>query len=217
MSFRHHPSQTMILDYAAGSVSKARALVMAVHLDRCAECRAELAACEAVGGALLAGLPPADMAPGALEKALAALDRPEPTVAYASDDRRRDEDWLKGLPANVVHAYRHNRRWGAPGVWVAHIDPGEGRTEKSYLLGVPAGMAVPHHTHKGIELTCVLKGEFMDGGQRYSPGDLAEVDDEVEHRPHVTKTGECVCLVAADSALVPLDLVGRIFQPLVGI
>jgi anti-sigma factor ChrR (cupin superfamily) len=32
-----------------------------------------------------------------------------------------------------------------------------------------------------------------------------------------TSQGECVCLVAADGALVPLDWVGRLFQPLVRI
>jgi putative transcriptional regulator len=188
---------------------------MATHLAHCRECRAELRACEAVGGALLAALEPADMAPDALDKALAALDLPVPTVAYVSDDRR-GEDWLSGVPEAVIHAYRHNKRWAAPGVWVAHI-ASEEKIEKSYLLGVAAGIAVPHHTHRGIELTCVLKGAFIDRKQRYGPGDLAEVDDEVEHRPHVTKDGDCICLVSADSPLVPLDLVGRLFQPLVGI
>jgi putative transcriptional regulator len=216
MSIRHHPSTATILDYAAGSAPRGRALVLAMHFDRCPECRAELAACEAVGGALLNELPPAEMAPDALEKALSALDLPAPTVAYASDDRAT-EDWLANAPAEVRQAYEHNRRWFAPGVWVAHLDRPKGSKEKSYLLGVGPGIAVPHHSHRGVESTCVLKGEFVDRKQRFGVGDYAEVDEETEHRPITSKAGECVCLIAADGPLVPLDMMGRLFQPLAGI
>ena len=113
-------------------------------------------------------------------------------------------------------AQRH-RRWAAPGVWVANVTGRAKAGPRSYLLGVAAGIAVPRHTHKGTELVCVLKGAFEDRGVIYGPGDFAESDETVEHRPHVTRDSECVCLAAADSALVPRELIGRLFQPFVGI
>jgi putative transcriptional regulator len=215
-TIRHHPSHATILDYATGSAPRGRALVLAAHFTRCPDCRAELAACEAVGGALLAELPAATMRADALETALAALDLPAPTVAYVSDDKPR-EDWLAGAAPEVLHAYDHNRRWFAPGVWVAHLDQPKGVVEKSYLLGVGPGIAVPFHSHRGIETTCVLKGEFIDRKQRFGVGDFAEVDEETEHRPITSKAGECICLIAADGPLVPLDMMGRLFQPFAGI
>ena len=36
-------------------------------------------------------------------------------------------------------------------------------------------------------------------------------------RSPVTRDGECVCFAAADSALVPRELIGWLFQPFVGI
>lgn len=66
-------------------------------------------------------------------------------------------------------------------------------------------------------MVCILKGAFVDRGLVYGPGDFVESDEEIDHRPTITGEGECVCLVAADHALVPRDWVGRLFQPLVRI
>jgi putative transcriptional regulator len=117
----------------------------------------------------------------------------------------------------VIAAATRHRRWAAPGVWVAPVTRDRRTGARSYLLGVAAGMAVPRHTHKGSELVCVLKGAFEDRGVIYGPGDFAESDESIEHRPHVTRSGECVCLAAADHPLVPRDVVGWLFQPLVRI
>ncbi len=111
------------------------------------------------------------------------------------------------------------RRWAAPGVWVAPTSPAIARAgARSYLLGVGPGIAVPLHTHKGMELVCVLKGAYRDRGRVYREGDFAENDDEVEHQPRVTRDGECVCLIAADNLLVPREPASaRLLQPFVGI
>jgi putative transcriptional regulator len=66
-------------------------------------------------------------------------------------------------------------------------------------------------------MICVLKGAYEDRGERHGPGDFACNDEAVEHRPWVTRDAECVCLVAADHALVPRSLMARVFQPFVRI
>jgi putative transcriptional regulator len=78
-------------------------------------------------------------------------------------------------------------------------------------------MRVPRHTHRGLEMVCVLKGAFRDGRTTYRPGDFECSDDTIEHSPEITAEGECVCLVAAEAPLRPLDWLGRVFQPIVGI
>jgi putative transcriptional regulator len=108
------------------------------------------------------------------------------------------------------------RRWAAPGVWVSTISKGPG-ARRTYLLGVAAGMSVPRHRHRGVEMVCVLKGAYADRDQVHGPGDFAENDESVDHTPMVTRDGECVCLICTDAPLVPLDWVGRFFQPLVRI
>jgi putative transcriptional regulator len=211
MSPRRHPSQALLVDYAAGGLEAGRALVIGAHVGACPECRQEVHLAERVGGALLDDLPPAAMAPDALAKALARIERPAPEPPPAPPP---PPDWIV-VPPDVVVAARR-RRWAAPGVWVAHVT--RARDGKmSYLLGVAAGMAVPLHSHRGLELVCVVKGAYKDRGHIHRPGDLAENDDDVEHQPRVTRDGECVCLISADAPLLPRNWIGRLFQPLVGI
>jgi putative transcriptional regulator len=210
----HHPSDETLFDFARGALSAGRAMVLKVHLGVCPACRAQVRLGEAVGGALLSELAPADMAPDALDQALARIERPAPApVATAV---RTPDDWIR-VPADVLVAAARRKRWAAPGVWVAPVLRDRRTGERSYLLGIGPGIAVPKHTHRGVEMTCVLTGAYTEGDDTHRPGDLAEVDDEIEHRPRVTMEGECVCLIAADNALVPRDLLAWIMQPLVRI
>jgi len=210
---QRHPSEEMILDLARGALERGRALVLRAHLGACTACHAQLRLAEAVGGALVDELAPADLAADALERALAAIDRPPPPpVSRAAPP----PGWIR-VPADVLEAAERRRRWAAPGVWVAPISRDRRTGARSYLLGIGPGIAVPTHTHKGTELVCVLKGAFEDRGEVYRPGDFAESDESVEHQPRVTRDGDCVCLVAADSALVPRSLTAHLFQPFVRI
>ncbi|HEY5290156.1 MAG TPA: cupin domain-containing protein, partial [Caulobacteraceae bacterium] len=108
------------------------------------------------------------------------------------------------------------RRWAAPGVRVATVTRGPGKA-RTYLLSVASGMSVPRHRHEGVELVTVLKGAYSDRGDIHAPGDFAENDEAVDHRPTVTSDEECVCLICADAPLIALDWVGKVFQPLVRI
>jgi len=63
---RHHPSETTLAAYAAGSLPEALAMVTATHLMHCPACQATLATLEATGGALLDELAPAALAGDAL-------------------------------------------------------------------------------------------------------------------------------------------------------
>jgi putative transcriptional regulator len=207
-----HPSDELILDFARGALDAGRALVLETHVGACARCAAVAGVAEAVGGALLTELPPAEMAPDALERALAALDRP----AAVAEPALKPKDWIE-VPAAVLDAYRTHKRWAAPGVWVATVSHDRRSGKRTYLLGIGANIAVPRHSHRGQELTCVLKGAFTDGRTVHAAGDFADCDETVEHQPRTTDDGECVCLIAVDHRLVPRSWTARVLQPLVGI
>jgi putative transcriptional regulator len=210
----HHPSEELILDFARGALEEGRALVLQAHLTVCPACRASLGLAEAVGGTLLAEIEPAEMAPDALQQALARLDLTPPPPQVVA---QAPPDWIR-VPPEVLIAAERERRHAAPGVWVAYVSGARGRGgARSYLLGVGPGIAVPTHTHRGREFVCVVKGAYNDRGRTYRPGDFAENDEDVEHQPRVTPDGECVCLIAADDMLVPRSLAARLLQPLVGI
>jgi len=210
----HHPSEETLLDFARGALTLGRSLVLRAHLGACPTCRASVRVAEAVGGALLAELAPTEMASDALPQALARIERPpEPVVATAI---RTPDNWIR-VPTEVLVAAAQRRRWAAPGVWVAPVTRDRKTGERSYLLGIGRGIAVPKHTHKGVETVCVVAGAYEDRGAAHLAGDFAENDEAVEHKPRVTMDGDCVCLIAADNALVARDLLGWIMQPLVRI
>jgi len=210
----HHPSDETLLDFARGALSPGRSLVLSAHLGVCPACRASVRLAEAVGGALLGELAPAELAPDALARALAGIERPP--APLAAPTVRAPAGWIH-VPADVLIAAVRRKRWAAPGVWVAPVTRDRRTGERSYLLGVGRGIAVPRHTHKGVEMICVLTGAYDDRGATHHPGDFAENDEAVEHKPRVTPAGECVCLIAADNALIARDLIGWIMQPLVRI
>jgi putative transcriptional regulator len=153
-----HPSEDLIFDFARGAMEPGRGLVLATHLIACPACRAAARLAEAVGGALIDQLEPAQLAPDALARAMARLDLPAPAATKAP---RAPEDWI-GVPPEVRLAAKRNRRWAAPGVWVAPVTRDRRTGARSYLLGIGPGIAVPRHTHRGLELVCVLKGAYHD-------------------------------------------------------
>lgn len=220
MNIKHHPSEALLIDYASGAMGPAQSMVIATHVHACPACRAQVEAAEAMGGALLESLPDAGLSSGALDRALAAIEQPEPEMPPARAQAPQPADWIK-VPPEVAEAARR-KRWVAPGVWIAPIYADDrGRPLKgqplSYLLRVGAGMRMPEHTHKGCELTIILKGAFADGDSLFRPGDLAETNDDIQHSPHITGDGECVCLVACDHPLVVKETIGRLVQRYAGI
>jgi len=215
MNIKHHPSEALIVDYASGAMGPAQAMVVAAHVHACAHCRAAVADAEAVGGALLETLPDTPLAEDALDRALARLDEPARETAPAPKSAAQPDDWIR-VPPEVAQAAAR-KRWVAPGVWVAPIDTGGEGGPLSYLLRVGARMRMPTHTHKGCELTLVLKGAFRDGREVYAAGDLAEADDDVEHSPAIMGKEECICLVACDNRLVVREWLGRVVQSYAGI
>ena len=201
----HHPGEALLADYAAGNLSEGYALVIATHLSLCDECRAAAEAIEALGGAVLDALEPAPMRgggaaaralPEAAEEVRApAPDLPEPLASYVGPEGPR---W---------------RRIGG-GAKQAKLETGGAASVR--LLSIPGGAAMPHHGHRGIELTLVLDGAFRDGDRVFGPGDLEVATDETNHAPVAEPGRTCICLAATDA---PLRLSGlaRLVQPFVGI
>jgi putative transcriptional regulator len=215
-TIKHHPSDALLVDYASGAMGPAQTMVIAAHVHACPRCRDQVTAAEAMGGALLDSLPDAGLSAGALDRALARLElsAPEPSpTAWAPAPQ--PADWIK-VPTEVAVAATR-KRWLAPGVWMAPVDAGTSGGPLSYLLRVGARLRMPVHTHRGSELTLVLKGAFRDGRDTFGAGDLAEADDSVEHSPAILGREECVCLVACDNRLVVKEWLGKVVQTYAGI
>ncbi len=205
---RHHPTPELLFDYAAGSLAEAPALAVATHLAFCAECRAEVERCEALGGALLEQAGAAAGPEGeALERLMARIDTeepppPEPHSAVDEATRRRVPSPLwpylgHGLDALDWKRCGRNAR-------EARLIAGDTGPRAS-LLNIHAGRPVPRHTHRGDEYTVVLAGSYRDGEAAYRRGDFQAADASLRHRPLADPAEDCLCLAVLDA---PIRLTG---------
>lgn len=198
MSPHHHPADDILTAYAAGALEPGFGLVAAAHVETCAQCRARIGAFEAASGAALAQLPETDVAPDALTKVMARLDRE--SAAQREVDAR---PLLQRMPLKP-------KRWVAPGVWVAAVDTPHAPHNRVYVLSVAPGMPTARHEHTGAEFCTVLKGAFRDEIGLFGAGDFAAAYGEFNHQPVVQGNEPCICLFATEGRLKPHGLIGRI-------
>jgi putative transcriptional regulator len=203
----HHIPEAMLAAYAAGSLPRPFALVVAAHVSACDECRAVLAAHQAVGGAVLDAQDCIDLSSDMKAHLFARLDRPytpEPEVKRAGVFPAAVMEALKGRPP----------RWKALGAGVKQDILSAGKAGSVRLLYIPAGQAVPDHGHGGLEMTLVLQGSFSDQTGRFVPGDVEIADQELDHTPVADRGDDCICLAATDASLRFRSFIPRLLQPM---
>jgi putative transcriptional regulator len=215
---RHHPSEATILAYAAGALSEGLSLVVASHLGYCPDCRSQVSQGEVIGGALLADLAPATLAPGAREQALLQLTRPAPPPAAMPRPVAADplvppplSRYFQGGVASI------NWRFMAPGVRHFEILPHSRLGGGNFrMLRIAPGRMLPRHGHTGTELTLILRGSYTDELGQFMPGDVAETDDDIVHQPVSDREGDCICVIATEGPLKFESPLARAFQHLSG-
>lgn len=226
MNPRHHLDEATVLSFAAGALSPEMVAVAATHMEVCGLCRERLSDAERIGGALLGQQQPAvgDTARGArLREAMLGLLDEEPKIeasqaaAPASSDDAPAADCLPSpLQPYFGRSWRALRwRWMAPGVHMIRAARGSGDT--LILLKIAPGKSMPMHSHQGTELTQILQGAYNDALGHFAPGDVADLDNEIEHQPITAPGVPCVCVAALDAPLRFPGWLARKLQPLVGL
>ena len=214
MTIKHHLTDQLLTAYAAGNLPEAFSLVVAAHLSLCDECRAQAAALDCVGGAVLerceAAALEADSFAATMARIKAGGDtpRPQPFMAPVAASHvlpKPVRDYIGGDLDKV--------KWRPAGGGVRQAILPTGRQASARLLHIPAGTAVPDHGHRGMELTLVLAGAFRDQTDRFGPGDVEVADQDLKHTPIADIGADCICLAATDAPLRFSGLLPRIAQP----
>ncbi|MBM9593667.1 cupin domain-containing protein [Rhodobacteraceae bacterium MCCB 386] len=213
-TIRHHLTDETLLAYSAGTLPEAFALVAASHLSLCDECRARLGAFEAVGGATLTSVGTAEMGDASLERTLAMI---RGTPGDPDPAPRRSAGTLPIPLSDYVGGDVDAIRWRPVGGGVRQMVLKTGDEATARLLYIPAGEAVPEHTHGGMELTMVLSGAFSDEVDRFGPGDVETADPTIQHQPIAEPGAPCICLAATDSRLRFRSWIPRLLGPIIGI
>lgn len=217
MSQTHHATDETLMRHAAGTLAAGPAIVVAAHLASCPSCRARIGTYEAVGGALLEDMEPTALSPSVLSDVLAMLDDEEhgatvtpPSLAPLEIDGIRLPEALRGCSIG-------RWRWIGPAMKMSRVGVPRDPEANLILLKVGPGRALPDHGHVGTEFTYIISGSFTDRFGKFQPGDLAEMDEDVEHQPVVDADGDCICLAAMEGKMRFKSVFGRMLQPIFGI
>ena len=211
MNIRHHLTDELLMAYAAGELPEAFSLVVATHVSLCDECRARLESFETLGGAVLSQTESVELSDDSLAATMALIKDGGKTPA--PPPRRRQGIFPAPL-AEYVGGGPDAVKWRRIGGGVRQALLPAADDTQARLLHIPAGLAVPQHSHRGIELTLVLQGAFRDEYDRFGPGDVEVATEADEHTPVAEPGLDCICLAATDAPLRFNALLPRIVQPI---
>jgi putative transcriptional regulator len=215
MKIQHHPDDATLMSYAAGSLPEALAAVVAAHVATCRHCQRELKLMERIGFACVRTLPDEDMARAMPTVARLGALEAEADATASRLDRVGDVP----VPLRRLIGDRFDDiRWKVlgPGVWHHPLKLSTDARGDLRLLKVAAGRAMPEHGHGGAELTLILRGAYTDRFGRFAAGDIADLDEDVEHQPIVEAGEDCICLVGSERKARFKGVMARLVQPLTG-
>jgi putative transcriptional regulator len=215
MTINHHPSDETLMRMATGVLGAGPALVVSVHLEGCAVCRARMANFEAIGGAILDDMPPAALAGDLFGRTMERLELSQPLRVKGRTMIKHPELGLE-LPRAMQDCEVGPWKWLGPGFKWSKVKIAGSPGAKVMLLKGKAGLHLPAHGHTGLEFMQVLFGSLSDERGLYFPGDLDEAGDDVDHRPVVGQESECVCLAALEGDTRLHGFLGRLLRPIVG-
>lgn len=208
-TIKHHLTDDLLMGYSAGTLPEAVNLIVATHISMCDECRAALGSYDALGGAVLSETTVDDMqvdlaATLALIQAETAQPRAE-MKPVASDVPAPLAGYIGGSLSDV--------KWRSVGMGVKQAILPTSAEASARLLFIPAGAAVPDHSHNGLELTLVLQGAFEDEEDRFQRGDIEIANEDIHHMPVADISEDCICLAVTDAPLKFRGLIPRLAQP----
>lgn len=217
MTIHHHLDSATVLAFTAGTLGEALNVAAAAHIDWCPACRQAAREAEALGGELFAGI---DQTPVSEECRAATLNRIDGATLhrFPKPPARRSE-----VPAPLARLLDGKKladlKWKtrAPGVAMYDLPISKPLKGKLLLMRIAAGKAMPEHGHGGEEITLILSGAYTDRLGRFAAGDVADLDEDVEHKPVVEPEEPCICLVATEAPTRFKSWPARLIQPLVGI
>jgi putative transcriptional regulator len=220
MNINHHLDEATLVSYAAGAMSQSMALVVACHISMCSVCKDRISSIEGIGGMLLESLEPVAINDDSLNKLLERLDE-EPVLQVSKTNKclpRRKKDSVPTPLNDFIGSSLNEINWKCilPGIHYYDISCKTERGGVSRLLRISPGKSMLLHSHEGNELTLILRGSITDEIGRFTVGDIADLDSDIEHQPIVDGDEDCICLVATDAPLRFKTLLGKIVQPITG-
>jgi len=220
MSIKHHINDDTLLAYVNNTLPETLAVVVATHLAICPECRKTVELMDDMAAMYMINAEPEPLSPA---------ERNIPEILDDGYVREPSEaattEYVdKGVPAPLAErlpSHLEDIPWRrlVPGVshYPLSLSGGDKSKGALRLLKISPGTPMPEHGHTGQELTLILSGSYIDEIGRFQVGDIADLDDDVMHRPVSDTEKDCICLIATDAPLRFKGLISRMLQPIIGI
>lgn len=213
MTVKHQVNDEILTAYAAGELPEAFNVVVASHVTLCDEARVRLETAEAVGGAVLDNLDGIDMPHGSFQATLRLISD-QPAVSIGTNPSPTPVCGVLPQPlTDYIGGSLEQVKWRPLGMGAKQAILKTTNDASVRLLYIPAGSEMPDHGHHGLEMTLVLQGAVLDGGERFARGDVEIAGEDLEHTPVADIGEDCICLVASDAPLKFRGLLPRIAQP----
>jgi putative transcriptional regulator len=210
----HHPFGELLIDYAAGSLSQAESLLIALHLDFCPHCRQLADTAQAVGGALLDTIAPLPLPPTAFQRTLQAIDAaPNSVEAVIRSAPAFAVKWPAALRDHLAASPLAKWRKLPAGFRALRV-PFTDTSSRVWVMNAPGGRGPLRHSHIADEWTVVLEGGFTDETGTYAAGDFALMGSGDEHTMIAEEGEGCVCVILVRENARYLTLVGKLLAPL---
>ncbi len=211
-----HPTQELLVEYAAGTLPKAQGICIAVHMHYCTDCQVTLEKLKVVGAQIWEEGPPVKVTDNCKSAVMSVLDSIEQeskenlvTAVPSEASETIPKPLWKWIPSGFDALNWHLY---LPILSVAHLTENEGY--QLALHKIKAGGKVVSHTHRGDEITVVLKGCFSDQYGHYKEGDFVHRDGSHSHAPMASQDGDCICLTVLKEPVKLTSWWGRVLNPL---
>jgi len=211
---KYHPDARFLTDYAAGSLPASQALCVATHLHYCPQCRLKTGELTELGAELFMQLEPARVDQSEYLRLLDRLKQSpaaEATRMSSQPSSQLPMQQKAGQSVSILPKAVHklaggnleqlNWRHIGKNFRIANINVGDKQRETS-LFCIKAGGHVPHHRHKGDEITVILKGSFSDNEDKYGVGDFIVRTRGETHKPVASQDEDCLCISTLDAPIV---------------
>lgn len=205
----YHPSNELLMEFAAGQLPNALGVMVACHLEKCEHCRKQVKLYDRIGGELLA------------EQDSVALSTPVEDIWKLIQETKMDEQPKSSgdirLPQPLrrfVPNFYDELPWKGFTKSIQQWDLPIGDSKYiARFYKIAAGKELPEHTHKGNEYTLVMSGSFSDKGGDYHAGDFILADQETHHQPRAHMDADCICFAVMDAPLKLKGPLGWIVNP----
>lgn len=218
----YHPNQELLTLHAQGKLPLSLSIAISAHSELCSHCADNIekltlsASQDSFNDESSETITPQMSGiemDAELEAMLSSMMQMDDSIDESPSQAKVSVN-VKGQQYNLPSAFRQqviNNWQGIGKVSRLRLETGEPQARAS-LLHIDKNGEIPHHTHKGEELTLLLAGEFSDEYNTYTAGDFMLLNSDHEHSPK-TVDG-CLCYTVVDAPLYFTKGISKLLNPI---